>query len=137
MELSRVALNMEDQQEAKSRIDASIRMIIPAKKRKEALIILSSLIEQTRLEEGCISCRLYQDVQEQRALLLEEIWTSKKDLERHLRSDKFLTALLVVEMATESPEIRFDVISHSTGIDAIEKVRAKPDHPDKTNIISS
>jgi quinol monooxygenase YgiN len=137
MELSRVALNMEDQQEAKSRIDASIRMIIPAKKRKEALIILSSLIEQTRLEEGCISCRLYQDAQEQRALLLEEIWTSKKDLERHLRSDKFLAVLLVVEMAIESPEIRFDVISHSTGIDAIEKVRAKPDRPDKTNIISS
>jgi quinol monooxygenase YgiN len=137
MELSQVALNMEDQQEAKSRIDASIRMIIPAKKRKEALIILSSLIEQTRLEEGCISCRLYQDAQEQRALLLEEIWTSKKDLERHLRSDKFLAVLLVVEMAIESPEIRFDVISHSTGIDAIEKVRAKPDRPDKTNIISS
>lgn len=137
MELSRVALNMEDQQEAKSRIDASIRMIIPAKKRKEALIILSSLIEQTRLEAGCISCRLYQDVQEQRALLLEEIWTSKKDLERHLRSDKFLAVLLVVEMATESPEIRFDVVSHSTGIDAIEKVRAKPDRPDKTNIIGS
>jgi quinol monooxygenase YgiN len=137
MELSQVALNMEDQQEAKSRIDASIRMIIPAKKRKEALIILSSLIEQTRLEEGCISCRLYHDAQEQRALLLEEIWTSKKDLERHLRSDKFLAVLLVVEMAIESPEIRFDVISHSTGIDAIEKVRAKPDRPDKTNIISS
>jgi quinol monooxygenase YgiN len=137
MELSQVALNMEDQQETKSRIDASIRMIIPAKKRKEALIILSSLIEQTRLEEGCISCRLYQDAQEQRALLLEEIWTSKKDLERHLRSDKFLAVLLVVEMAIESPEIRFDVISHSTGIDAIEKVRAKPDRPDKTNIISS
>jgi quinol monooxygenase YgiN len=137
MELSQVALNMEDQQETKSRIDASIRMIIPAKKRKEALIILSSLIEQTRLEEGCISCRLYQDAQEQRALLLEEIWTSKKDLERHLRSDKFLAVLLVVEMAIESPEIRFDVISHSTGIDAIEKVRAKPDRPDKTNIIGS
>jgi quinol monooxygenase YgiN len=137
IELTRVAPTVEDQQEAKSRIDASIRIIIPAKKRKEALIILSSLIEQTKLEEGCISCRLYQDVREERALMLEETWTSEKDLERHLRSHKFLAVLLVVEMATEIPEIRFDVISHSTGIDAIEKARAKPDPPDKTNIISS
>jgi len=95
------------------------------------------MIEQTRLEEGCISCRLYGDVQEQGALMLEEIWTSEKDLERHLRSNKFLAVLLVVEMATKIPEIRFDVISQSTGIDTIEKVRAKPDRPDRTNIISS
>lgn len=137
VELTRVAPTVEDQQEAKSRIDASIRIIIPAKKRKEALIILSSLIEQTKLEEGCISCRLYGDVQEQGALMLEEIWASKKDLERHLRSDKFLAVLIVVEMGTESPEIRFDVISHSTGIDTIEKVRAKSDRPDKTNMFNS
>jgi quinol monooxygenase YgiN len=137
MELTQVAPTVEDQHEAKRRIDASIRIIIPAKKRKEALIILSSLIEQTKLEGGCISCRLYRDVQDERALMLEEIWTGEKDLERHLRSDKFLAVLLVVEMATEFPEVRFDLISHSTGIDTIEKARAKPDRPDKTNLINS
>ena len=110
---------------AKSRIDASIRIIIPSKKRKEALIILSSLIEQTKLEEGCVSCRLYRDVQEECALMLAETWASEKDMERHLSSDKFLAVLLVVEMASEFPEIRFDVISHSTGIETIEKARAK------------
>jgi quinol monooxygenase YgiN len=112
-------------------------MIIPQKKRKEALIILRSMIERTELEPGCINCRLYQDVLEERALMLEETWASEKDLESHLRSDKFFAVLLVVEMATEFPEIRFNVISHSTGIETIEKARAKPDRPDKTNIISS
>ena len=48
------------------------------------------MIEQTRFEPGSVSCRLYQDALEKRALMLEEIWTSEKDLERHLRSDKFL-----------------------------------------------
>ena len=124
-ELTRVTATGEDQLETKSRIDASIRIIIPSKKRKEALIILSSLIEQTKLEEGCVSCRLYRDVQEERALMLEETWASEKDMERHLSSDKFLAVLLVVEMASEFPEIRFDVISHSTGIETIEKARAK------------
>jgi quinol monooxygenase YgiN len=126
----------EDQPGAISRVNATIRALIPQKNRKEALIILRSMIEQTKLEEGCISCRLYGDVQKQGALMLEEIWTSEKDLERHLRSHKFLAVLLVVEMATEIPEIRFDVISHSTGIETVKKARAKPDRPDKAKIIS-
>lgn len=131
MELTRDAPTMEGRQDAKGRIDVTIRITIPAKKRKEALIILGSLIEQTRLEDGCISCRLYRDVQEDRALMLEQIWASEKDLEGHLRSDKFLAVLLAIEMATEYPEVRFDVVSRSTGIDTIEKVRAKPENPDK------
>ena len=137
MELKRDALTAEGRQDAKSRIDATIRITIPAKKRKEALVILGSLIEQTKLEEGCISCRLYRDVQEERALMLEQIWASEEDLERHLRSNKFLAVLLAIEMATEFPEVRFDVIARSTGIDTIEKARAKPECPDKTDIIGS
>jgi quinol monooxygenase YgiN len=137
IEPTRAPLTGEDQPGDISRVHATIRAIIPQKKRKDALIILRSMIEQTKLEEGCISCRLYGDVQEQAALMLEETWASEKDLERHLCSHKFLAVLLVVEMATEIPEIRFDVISHSTGIDTIEKARAKPDHPDRTNLISS
>jgi quinol monooxygenase YgiN len=137
IELTPVLLTGEDQPGAISRVHGTIRMIVPPKKRKEALIILRSMIKQTELEPGCLSCRLYRDVQEQGALMLEEIWANEKDLERHLRSDKFLAVLLAVEMATEFPEIRFDVISHSTGIETIEKARAKPDRPGKTNIINS
>jgi quinol monooxygenase YgiN len=135
-ELTQDAPTVEGQ-EAQSRIDASIRITIPAKKRKEALAVLSSMVEQTKLEEGCISCRLYRDVQEDGSLMLEEIWTSEKDLERHLRSDTFFSVLLVIEMATQFPEVRFDMISRSTGIDTIERVRANPKSPDQTNTIDS
>lgn len=114
----------EDRQGSRGRIQATIRLLISTKKRKEALVIFRSMTELTKLEPGCISCRLYQDVQEERALMLEEMWASEQDLHRHLRSDKFRTALLVVEMASEAPEIRFDVIAHSSGIETIEKVRA-------------
>ena len=113
----------ENQPGDQNHIHASIRIFIPAKKRKEVLTILSSIIEQTRLEEACISCRLYRDVQEDRAFMLEEIWSSEKDLQRHLKSDRYHTVLLVVEMATEPPEIRFDTIAHSSGIETIVKAR--------------
>ena len=51
----------------------------------------------SNLEEACISCRLYRDVQEDRAFMLEEIWSSEKDMQCHLKSDRYHTVLLVVE----------------------------------------
>lgn len=106
------------------RVHATIRMLMSTGKRKEALTILKPIIEQTKLDPGCISCRLYQDVVEEDALMLEQLWASENDLQRHLRSQRFHTILLVVEMASESPEIRFDMVSHSNGIDVIERVRS-------------
>lgn len=105
-------------------IHATLRMQIAAKNRQEARLILGSMIEQTKLEEGCISCRLYQDVLSKGVFMLEEIWASEQVLRRHLRSEKFRTVLLVIEMATEAPEIRFDRVSHSTGIGTIQKARS-------------
>ena len=56
-------------------------------------------------------------------MMIEELWQSNEDLDRHLRSDDYLKVLLVVEMAIEKPEIRFNSISCSTGVETIEKAR--------------
>jgi len=55
--------------------------------------------------------------------MFEEVWRTKEDLEVHIRSDEYLNLLLVLEMALKQPEIRFDTISSSTGIETIEKAR--------------
>jgi len=104
-------------------IHSTIRMVIPFKKRAETLEILSSIAERTRFEPGCISCRVYQGMEDQHVIMLEEFWKSFEDLERHLRSEEYRKVLLVVEMALETPEIRFDHISSSTGVETIEKAR--------------
>ncbi|MFY9941302.1 MAG: antibiotic biosynthesis monooxygenase family protein [Desulfobacterales bacterium] len=119
--------DLEGPNDPEIRIHATFRMLIPAKKRKEALVILGSMIERIKLEAGCISCRLYQEVKGTRAVMLEEIWASREGLLRHLRSAAFRNILLVVEMASQAPEIRFDRISHSTGIDTIEQARNQVD----------
>jgi quinol monooxygenase YgiN len=100
-----------------------IRMLIPLEKQSEALEILGSMIEQTQFEQGCVSCRLYRDVEDARVIMFEELWASDEDVQRHLQSDKYHRVLLVVEMAAEPPEIRFDTIAHSTGVESIEKAR--------------
>jgi quinol monooxygenase YgiN len=103
---------------------ATIRMIIPPKKHDEALGILKSTAEWSRIKPGCLSSRIYEDVQEDNVLMIEEIWSNEEDLERHLRSEAYQKVLLVLEMALKQPEIRFDSISSSTGFETIEKARS-------------
>mgnify|MGYP000978807523 CR=1 FL=1 len=112
-------------QDAATRIRATVRVLIAARKRREALAVLGSIVEQIRHTEGCTGCRLYRDVQEVGALLIEESWSDPKALYRHLRSDAFHHILLVVEMAAEAPEIRFDWVSRSTGIETVEAARGE------------
>ena len=110
-----------------ARVRVSIRMQIPSGKRKEARSILAAMIGRIRLEEGCLSCRLYQDTMEAKSLMFEEIWADEKRFQKHLRSEEFRNVLLVVELAIKSPEIRFDHIARSAGIDTIEETRKRTD----------
>jgi len=106
-------------------IHATIRMTLPAQKAKEAEEILRSMAERTRVQPGCISCRIYHDTQEKHVIMIEEVWKSQEELERHLRSAEYRNVLLVVEMAHKEPEIRFSAFSHSTGIETIEMARSQ------------
>jgi quinol monooxygenase YgiN len=107
----------------KSLIQATVTMKIPPQKSGEALIIFKSVTEQCMAEPGCISCHIYEDLQEKNVFMLKEVWRSEEDLDLHLRSDEYRNLLLILEIALEQPEIRFDTISGSTGIETIEKAR--------------
>lgn len=105
-------------------IHATIRMKMPGQKVKEALEVLGSVAERTRVQPGCISCRIYHDAQEEDVIMVDELWRSKEEHESHLRSDEYRNVLLVVEMAHEKPEISFCEFSGSTGVETIEKARS-------------
>ncbi len=104
-------------------IHAAIRIMIPSKRRDEVLEILTSVAERSRFEPGCISCRVYQDVEVEPAIVLEQFWKSGEDMERHFRSEEYRKVLLVIEMSLGLPEIRFDEILRSSGMETIEKAR--------------
>jgi quinol monooxygenase YgiN len=104
-------------------LHAIARMTIPFIKLNEAIEILSSIAQRTRFEAGCVSCYLYQDVDASNALMIEEMWMNEKDLARHLRSDEYQKILLVAEMASAPPEIRFYNILRTTGVETVEEAR--------------
>jgi quinol monooxygenase YgiN len=107
-------------------VRAAIRMMIPSGKREEMLKILGSITERARFEPGCISSGLYQGVGVKNLVLLEQFWRDEKALECHLQSEDYRRILLVVDMALEPPEVRFDAISQSTGFETVEKARRPP-----------
>jgi quinol monooxygenase YgiN len=102
---------------------ATIRMIIPPKKREGALKILRSTAEQCKVDPGCLSCHIYNDVQEDNVIMFEETWRNEEDLAQHLRTKEYQNVLLVMEMALKHPEVRFNTVSTSTGMETIEKAR--------------
>jgi quinol monooxygenase YgiN len=104
---------------------STIRVKIPSQKRGEALKILKSMVTRNRARpDDCVFCRICEDALEDSVLQFEEMWRSEEELERHLRSQEYRNLLLVLEMALKQPEVRFDIISSSTGIETIEKARS-------------
>ena len=102
----------------------TIRMLLPHKKRGDVLKILRSFAEQSRIQQACIHSRIYADLEEENVIMFEEMWRSSEDLERNTRSEEYRNLLLIVELALKCPEIKFNCISNSTGIETIEKVRS-------------
>ena len=97
---------------------------MPYQKSGEAMKILRSVAELCRDDPGCLSCHIYEDVQEENVLMLEQVWRSEEDLTLHLRTNQYFNLIVVLELALKQPEIRFDTISSSTGIETIERARS-------------
>ena len=112
-------------------LHAIARMKIPFKKLDEAIEILSSVTQRTRFESGCVSCYVYRDVDSVNELMIEEIWKDEKDLARHLRSDEYQKVLLVAEMASAPPEIKFYKVLRTTGVETVEEARSTSEEDKK------
>ena len=104
-------------------ITATLRIRVSKGKKGEVVRLLRSLIGPTRVETGCMSCRLYQDVNDQYAVTWVEQWSSQDDLERHLRTPQYKSILAALDMSDVQPEIRFDTVVETKGMQLIEEAR--------------
>lgn len=104
-------------------ISATLKIKVPDHRRAEVLQMLECAVESTRAEPGCVSCHTYQDLQTEDAIFLEEVWESRADLDRHIRSDRYRYILAVMDIATEAPEVTFNTISPMGGMQIIRAAR--------------
>ena len=86
-------------------------------------MVFRSIAEKSRKDPGCLSYSAYRDVEDYNVLMFQGVWKSEENLKSHIRSSEYLNLLLVLEMSLEKPEVRFDTISNSAGIETIEQLR--------------
>jgi quinol monooxygenase YgiN len=111
-----------------TKILVTLKMIVRPESRRDLLETMRGMLEPSRVERGCLSYRLYEDVENRNAFVLLEEWATQKDLESHIRTDNQRRLLTLIDLLSEQPEFRFNTLSHTAGIDLIENV-LKTDKP--------
>ena len=106
-------------------IAATLKIELPSHRRVDVLELLKSLREPTRAEPGCVDCHVYQDLHDENVIVLEEVWESRADLDRHIRSHRYRYILALMETASKPPEIRFHTISHTAGMEVVKAARQR------------
>jgi quinol monooxygenase YgiN len=98
-------------------------MNVVPKKRKELHQTIRALVDSIRKEEGCQICRLYQDTENKNTFSLIEEWENKENLDKHLRSECFSVLLGAMNLLSKQPEIKFNTVSDTAGIEVLKEVR--------------
>lgn len=101
-------------------IIGKLRITVPSKKRDAALEILRLFTGPKSVQLGCVTCQLYLDIDDANTLTLIEELESWKSLYMYILSDEFRNLLVVMDMASEPPEILVSMVSCSKGWDLVE-----------------
>ena len=101
---------------------STLRMVVRPERRSDLLETMRGMLEPARVERGCLSYRLYEDVEDKNTFVLLEEWATQEDIERHLRTDNQRRLLALMDFLSKQPELRFNTVSHTAGMDLIENV---------------
>ena len=101
---------------------STVRMIVQPERRQDLLETMRGMLEPARVERGCLSYRLYEDVEDRNTFALVEEWETQKDLESHIRTENQQRLLTLMDLLSEQPELRFNTVSNTAGMDLIENV---------------
>ncbi|MDD2337192.1 MAG: antibiotic biosynthesis monooxygenase [Geobacteraceae bacterium] len=105
-------------------IDVSIKITVPSDKRKELFQTFKAMLNKVRLEQGCISCNCYVDMEAENSMYFKEEWETNADLNTHLRSGHFGVLLGAMKLLNKEAEIRINTIASTAGAEAIKTARA-------------
>jgi quinol monooxygenase YgiN len=87
----------------------------------ELLDALRFVISETRLQPGCLACSAWSDPD--LTVHFVESWNSEVDLQQHVLSSPFTSLLAIVESLRTPPDVQFDFVSVSRGLDYVAEVR--------------
>ena len=76
-----------------------------------------------RAQPGCAACDILDEQGPETAIVLLERWETEEALETHLRSEAYRRILGAIELSGGQPDIRFEHVSSSEGLELVERLR--------------
>ncbi len=89
------------------------------KRRREILQAIRPVLAPARVQPGCTSSLLCQDLENPNQLILVQEWNSQSELQNHFRSKDFKRILAAMEMADERPEMIFHIGGKTAGLEFV------------------
>ena len=100
-----------------------LRIPLAPNRHAEVLEVLRSIQGPVLAQPGCKAYHIYDEQGQDPAVVLVERWESKAALEAHIRSDMYRRILGAIELAGGPPEMSFDVVSASEGMEMVSRLR--------------
>ncbi len=104
-------------------IAGTLRILPLPNRRGDVLEALRSIQEPALAQPGCVACHVYEEQGPERAIVLVQRWESEAAIGAHIRSDMYDRVLGALELSSSPPEICFDHVVASEGIEFIERAR--------------
>jgi len=87
-----------------------IRMKVLTEKRKELSQTIVSLIGSLRTEKGCQRCDFCRSMEDENELCILEEWDTRKNLNNHLKSERFKVLRGAMNLLQEPYEMVFHIV---------------------------
>ena len=102
---------------------ASFRLFPARDQRRQLLSILQAIQGPTKVQPHCIASQVYEEEDDEDAILYLEKWDSETEFQRQARSDRYRQVLEAAELSRRAPEIYFHQVNQTRGIDLLEELR--------------
>ena len=105
---------------------AALSLTVAGSERKQVVRSLRAQSGATRVEHGCLACRVLEDVDDPGHLLYLEKWDSTEHLVARLRSKRYRQLLAVMEESVALPQLEFLWVSEARGMEYLQAARLEP-----------
>jgi quinol monooxygenase YgiN len=101
----------------------TLSFLPPPSRWLEVLEILKRIQGPVESDPSCTGFHIYEEHNEHPAIVLVEHWDSQAALDAHFGAEVFRDILGALELSASPPEVRFDLVSASEGMELIERAR--------------
>jgi quinol monooxygenase YgiN len=106
-------------------IIGTVRILPPPDRHAAVLEVLRSVQGPVRAQPGCAAYDIYEEQGLEPAVVLIERWGTEEALEAHLCSEQYRRILGAIELSGDRPEVRFERVMASEGMELIERIRSR------------